>query len=160
MTYKDFDDDSELTHFPTLITLRNVQQEVRQNLKSHKDNKASYLKSLKSGNYAETQKYLDNINSLEKDLEEQLKELQTLTREIYEEGVKLQTIVTEESGDLTELDNKVEKNFFKVQNLHKELINSQATKNNTHIAASSAQFQYYTYTILATILLGYLVLRK
>ena len=160
MTYKDFDDNSELTHFPTLIKLRNVQQEVELNIKSHNDNKVSYLKTLKSGNYTEAQQYLDNINSLEKDLEDQLKELKTLSREIYQEGIKFQTIVTEESGNLTELDNKVEKNFLKVDNLHKELIKSQATKNNTHIAASSAQFQYYIYTVVATILLGYLVLRK
>ena len=69
-------------------------------------------------------------------------------------------MVEEGSINLASTDLELEEQILKIQKNQKELLNAQSKENITSIAANSAYFQFYIYTIIAVVLLGYLILRK
>ncbi len=53
-----------------------------------------------------------------------------------------------------------QKELLKVQRINKDYLNSKASQNNTGLAAASAYTQFYIYTMIAIILLGFAILKK
>ena len=150
----------EWNDFPGIKKLKNQVDDIQKNIDNLKDYKIIYLEKLRDKQYNAAKKYLEKIHNVNNSIKYQLIRLKNETRILYDKGEKFNTIVSDDKDNFMELDKNLEKELLKVQKINKEYLTSKATQNSTNIAASSAYYQYYIYTIFALILIGSLVLRK
>tara|TARA_B100000902_G_C27312939_1_gene919505 strand:+ start:1951 stop:2418 length:468 start_codon:yes stop_codon:yes gene_type:complete len=151
---------NEWEHYPRIQKLKEQIENIHRLIDNLEGRQHIYLNNIRDKKYVLAKRNLKLIHRTDNRIKRKLLILNEYIRELYDEAGNFNTIISEDTDNFIELDKNLERQLLKVQNINKEYLNSKATQNITDIAASSAYSQYYTYTILALILLGYLVLRK
>lgn len=145
-------------YYESVMEIKKLVNKIKDNVKLLKKSRGEYLDNIK--NNSSTRQSKSIINRTEKTLAKQISKLKNLVYKIYPSGTQNQMMIEEESTTLAYADNELEKQVFNIEKKQKEFLNAQSKENMTSIAANSAYFQLYIYTVIALILLGYLILKK
>jgi len=146
------------TYYKSVVNAEKIVKDIKNNIKSLKSVRNEYLNKIKEkSDYTQSK---SNIEEIENTLEKQINRLKKLIADVYENGIQTQLMVEEESSTLASTDSELEKQVFNIQKKERELLNTQSKENISGLAANSAYFQLYIYTVIAVILLGYLILKK
>ena len=100
-----------------------------------------------------------NAEKIVKDIKNNIKSLKSVRNE-YLNKIKEKSDYTQSKSNMEEIENTLEKQVLNIQKKKRELLNTQSKENISGLAANSAYFQLYIYTVIAVILLGYLILKK